>query len=285
MRATLNIFCLLVLLVGWGCEDADLQLAAEAGIEAVTALTLSDEAVRELAGHSAAYADNEHAIAPENSSYGRRLRRLVKDQGQDGIRFNFKVYLDDTVNAFAMADGSIRLYSGLMDLMDDGELRFVIGHEMGHVVKEHVRHKLQMAYGVSAIRKGLAAGNNTLGDLARSQLGDFAEVLMSAQFSQMEEKIADDYGLQLLLQEGYDPRGAVTALRKLAALGAGHTFLSSHPDPGLRAERLALQIEGKALPIEDRQRSYLDAVRSFLWDLVSGLAAWLRDLPALFRGR
>ena len=32
-----------------------------------------------------------------------------------------------------MADGTIRVYSGLMDLMTDDELLFVIGHEMGHV--------------------------------------------------------------------------------------------------------------------------------------------------------
>jgi putative metalloprotease len=36
-----------------------------------------------------------------------------------------------------MADGSIRIYSGLMEMMDEGELLFVLGHEMGHVVEKH----------------------------------------------------------------------------------------------------------------------------------------------------
>ena len=45
-----------------------------------------------------------------------------------------------------MADGTIRIYSGLMDIMDDRELLFVIGHEAGHVVKDHVRRKVQLAY-------------------------------------------------------------------------------------------------------------------------------------------
>jgi hypothetical protein len=84
-------------------------------------------------------------------------------------------------------------------------VRFVIGHEIGHVVKNHVRHKLQLAYGVSAIRKGVAASGSAAGDLARSQLGAFAEVLMNARFSQLEEKAADDYGLLFLLREGYEP--------------------------------------------------------------------------------
>jgi putative metalloprotease len=35
------------------------------------------------------------------------------------------------VNAFATADGTIRIYSGLMEMMTDDELIFVIGHEIG----------------------------------------------------------------------------------------------------------------------------------------------------------
>lgn len=194
----LIIMTALLLCLG-GCENTDVRLATEAGIEAVTAFTLSDEAVQELAESSAAYIDREHAIAPADHEYARRLARLVGDhQTEDGMTYNYKVYLDDTVNAFAMADGTIRLYSGLMNMLDDGELRFVIGHEMGHVVKEHVRQKMQLAYAASAIRKGIASQNSTLGDLARSQLGGFAELLLGSQFSQLEEKIADDYGLNFL---------------------------------------------------------------------------------------
>jgi Zn-dependent protease with chaperone function len=36
-----------------------------------------------------------------------------------------------------MADGSIRIYSGLMEMMDDEKLLFVLGHEMGQVVEKH----------------------------------------------------------------------------------------------------------------------------------------------------
>ncbi len=34
------------------------------------------------------------------------------------------------VNAFAMANGCIRVYSGLMDMMTDNEVEAVIGHEI-----------------------------------------------------------------------------------------------------------------------------------------------------------
>ena len=84
--------------------------------------------------------------------------------------FNYKVYLKKQVNAFALADGTIRIYSGLMDMLDDGELRFVIGHEMGHIVKEHTLKQIRLAYAARAVRKGIASQYGAAGDIARSQL-------------------------------------------------------------------------------------------------------------------
>lgn len=276
MPTRLLIFCLALLLLLPGCEETNVFLATEAGLDAVTAVTLSDEAVRELARQSAAYADSEHVLAPPDNPYAQRLRRLVGDHlREDGLSFNYGVYLADEVNAFAMADGTIRLYSGLMDMLSDGELRFVIGHEMGHVVKEHIRHKIRLTYAASALRKGLASQNNALGDLARSQLGGFVELLTNAQFSQLEEKVADDYGLAFLRQKEYEPTDAVTALRKLATLGSGHTFLSTHPDPAKRAKRLELQLQGKAVPVEETGKNLLDRLRSFAGTLLSLLLTWL----------
>jgi len=42
-----------------------------------------------------------------------------------------------------MSNGCIRVYSGLMDMMTDSELRGVIGHEMGHVALGHSKKAMQ----------------------------------------------------------------------------------------------------------------------------------------------
>lgn len=242
MKRLLVLLCTsLVLLVG--CEDTDVGLVAEAGLDAIKAVTLSDEEVESLAVQAARHADMRNTLATPENPYNRRLRRLVGEHlEEDGVRFNFKVYLTPQVNAFAMGDGTIRIYSGLMDMMNDGELRFVIGHEMGHVVKKHVLKKMRMAYASSAIRKGIASQNTIAGTIARSQLGGFAQLVINAQFSQQEEREADDYGLTFLQEKGYNPADAVAALRKLASLGKDHSFLSSHPAPEERAERLATRL-------------------------------------------
>lgn len=242
-RACLLVFCLLALS---GCENTDLQLATEAGLEAVQAVTLSDQDVQRLAQQAALQSDSKNRLAEPSSSHARRLERLIGQHLEaDGFRFTCRVYLSPEINAFAMADGTIRVYSGLMEMMDDGELRFVIGHEMGHVVRNHIRKKLQLAYAASALRKGLASQANTAGAIAASQLGGFTELLANAQFSQQEEREADDYSAAFLQRQGADPKAAVSALRKLATLGNDHSFLASHPAPGARADRLE---KGPATP-------------------------------------
>jgi len=271
-RRTYFILLLIAFFVLSGCENTDVQLAAEAGIDAYKAITLSDQTVAELSAKSSAAIDSQHSIAPADSTYARRLQALVGDLYEvDGYTFDYKVYLKDDVNAFAMADGTIRIYSGLMDLFEDGELCFVIGHEMGHVVKQHTLKQLRLAYAASAVRRGLSSQEGGAADIARSQLGGLVERLMGAQFSQLEEKEADDYGLAFLESKGYAPEDAVSALKKLTGLGSGHSFLSSHPDPGLRAERISLQIQGKALSVEETQQDLIDTTKSKLFELYNRL--------------
>ncbi len=270
--------CLFVFML-FGCENTDVTTAVDAGRDAVKALTLSDQGVQDIAKISAQLADKQHAVAPTNNKYAKRLNGLVAQQFQEGnLKFNYAVYISKEVNAFAMADGTIRIYSGLMDMLEDGELRFVIGHEMGHVVKNHIKKKIQLSYASSAVRKAVSSQNSAVGELARSVVGSLAESLMNAQFSQLEEKEADDYGLGFLKREKYSTPDAVSALQKIAKLSKGHSFLSSHPDPEKRAERLQAQLEGKALSIEETQQSLVSKVKIFMGQNFPFAARLLQNL-------
>ncbi len=256
---------LFLVLVLSGCENTDVMTAADAGLDAVKALTLSDQGLQEIASKSAQLADKQHVVAPPDNKYATRLNGLLTQQFQDGnIQFNYAVYLSPEVNAFAMANGTIRVYSGLMDMLTDGEMRFVIGHEMGHVVKNHIRKKIQLAYAASAVRKGVSSQNNAVGEAAQSLVGGLAEALTNAQFSQLEEKEADDYGLAFLKREKFAAQDAVSALKKIAKLSKGHSFLSSHPDPEQRADRLQAQLEGKALSIDEVQQGIIGKLKALL---------------------
>lgn len=199
MTIRVTLLFLLAAFMLAGCENSDVTLITAAGIDAVKAVSLTDEEVAQLARESSRTIDGQHRIAPPGNPYAERLSRLTAEYQQPaGLAFNYKVYLADTVNAFAMADGTIRIYSRLMDMLDDDELRFVIGHEVGHVVKQHLKKKIRLAYAAKAIRKGIASQGNEAGAIATSQIGGLLESLLGAQFSQLEEKEADDYGLTFI---------------------------------------------------------------------------------------
>ena len=233
---------LIPLLLTAGCANLDSGLLAAAGLDLVQAAVISDEQVKSLSSQAAAHYDEKNRVAPGKSRYFKRLDRLLgKHRTYKGLDLNYKVYMADEMNAFAMADGTIRVYSGLMDRMNDDELFFVIGHEIGHVKLGHTKEKMQVAYTTAAARKGVAAVGGTVGSIARSQVGAFAEAVVNAQFSQREELAADDFGLKFLRRNNYSQKAAVSALRKLG--GGSGSFLSSHPDPETRARRLAKKIK------------------------------------------
>jgi putative metalloprotease len=209
--------------------------------------------------------DRNHTVAPPENPYAQRLRSLTAPYTNcGGQAFDFKVYLSPKANAFAMADGTIRIYSGLMDMMVDDELLFVVGHEMGHVIENHIKKKIRLAYANSAVRKAIASQRNEAGQIARGALGALAQQLVNAQFSQQEEREADDFGLAFIQSQGLGGQPAVSAMMKLSDLGSDHSFLSSHPAPRARAERLE---ENPRLPAKTEKTSLLGRV-----------IAWLRSI-------
>uniref|UniRef100_A0A1I8ATM8 Metalloendopeptidase OMA1, mitochondrial n=1 Tax=Steinernema glaseri TaxID=37863 RepID=A0A1I8ATM8_9BILA len=200
-----------------------------AGSKAVQAFNLSDQEVIALSDQSCKQMDAENKVASANSKYNKRLQRVVKPLTKqlNGQTPNFKVYQTQEVNAWAMANGCIRVYAGLMDKMNDDELRGVIGHEMGHVELGHSKKAMQTAYGLSAARDAAAA-----------------TAFLNAQFSQSQESDADDYSFELLTERKLKTQGLVSAFEKLAALDGGESsVMSSHPGSKERAQRMQQRID------------------------------------------
>ncbi|MDX9787663.1 MAG: hypothetical protein RBT11_12840 [Desulfobacterales bacterium] len=72
-------------------------------------MTLDDEDVQRLAVEVAQQSDRTHEVAPPDNPHAKRLERLTGGHRKiDGHEFDLKVYLSRTVNAFAMADGTMR---------------------------------------------------------------------------------------------------------------------------------------------------------------------------------
>ncbi|MCH5173056.1 MAG: M48 family metallopeptidase [Bacteroidales bacterium] len=211
--------------------------------DVASAVTLSDADIARMCRESVEWMDAHNPI--DEGEYDARLKRLTAGiTDADGLPLNFKVYYVIDVNAFACGDGSIRVFSSLMDIMDDDELMAIIGHEIGHVVNHDVKDAMKSAYLASAARNAAGAVGGTIGQLSESQLGDVAAAFMGAQFSQKQEYAADDYGMLFAVKYGFSPYGMANSLNKLVELSKGEKasavqkMFSSHPDSEKRAAKM-----------------------------------------------
>ena len=232
--------------------NAQLKLntrALKAGGNAVKAATISDADAATLAKQSVDWMDANNPVADDNDPYTTRLNKIFgKHKDEDGLTLNYKVYKVTDINAFACADGSVRVFSALMDMMSDDELLAVIGHEIGHVKNHDTRDAMRAAYKRAAIADGAASQSGAVATLTDSQLGEMANAILGAKFSRAQESEADLYSYAFLKRNNYNVMGEVSAFRKLTKLSEGaqqsklQKMTSSHPD----SEQRAATIEGMA---------------------------------------
>lgn len=218
---------------------------ASGAVKVAQAYTLTDEQMAAYVKESVEYMDKNNTVLPDDSQYVQRLKRLtVGISDADGIPLNFKVYQVSELNAFACPDGSVRVYSALMDLMDDNELMGIIGHEIGHVVKRHSKNAFKNELYSGALKDALAASSGRLATLTDSQLSTLASSFFNARYSQKQESEADDCGYDFLVQNNLNPWGMVMAFEKLQGMEGDskpsiiQKMFSSHPDTQKRIDNM-----------------------------------------------
>lgn len=217
--------------------------AVELGAGVLVAGTLDEQTVKEMSAEAAREMDAKHQLADSSNPYAVRLRRITRDlENHDGMKLNFGVYISPEVNAFALADGTVRVYAGLLELMPDDQVYAVIGHEIGHVAREHSYEQMREQLLTSTAFKAASSLGGTLGKLSSSQLGAIAFQAVNARFSQEDELEADAYSAKMLHRQGKDPaamkRAIETLERKMGSGGGAFGFLSTHPSNSQRKEEL-----------------------------------------------
>ena len=186
--------------------------------------------------------DADNKVAGPTDAYSIRLNRVFgKHASENGLTLNYKVYLDKNVNAFATADGSVRVFSGLMDIMDDNELLAVIGHEIGHVANKDSKDAMKAAYTKSALIDAAASQSGRIATLSDGQIGQLANAYIDSKHSRKQESEADTYSYDFMKRNGYNVNAVESAFTILAKMGGSadagflDRMMASHPDPAERA--------------------------------------------------
>ena len=232
----------------------DASYLLSGGAKVAQAAALTDAQVQSYVGQYVQQLDAQSTVLPESNAYVKRVRKMTSGITQvNGTALNFKVYKTDDVNAFACADGSVRIYTGLLDAMTDDEVLGVLGHEIGHVALEHSLKQFKQALLTSAMRDAIVSTGGTVAVLTASQLGDIGESLVSAKFSRKQESQADEYGYDFLKAAGKNPWAMAMAFEELQKLSTGSTasgttaaagtavsqLFSSHPATQARIDTMA----------------------------------------------
>lgn len=169
--------------------------------------------------------------------------KLAAQSEKPGLPWSFKIVDDVVVNAFALPGGYIFVTRGILaHFNSEAELAGVLGHEIGHVTARHSAEQISRA---QVAQLGLAAGTvfvpefSPYANLAGSGLG-----LLFLKFGRDDERQSDDLGFRYMTRAGYDPTQMVEVFDMLGrvsqASGGGSVpnWLSTHPDPGERRERM-----------------------------------------------
>lgn len=259
-KTILAIGCLLICTIGASAQLGNKLKKgklADAATKTVQSFTISDTEINEYCNEYIQWMDTHNPLCKINdNSPGRkqcaeRLASIVSNipaNIKNQYNLDIKPYYVVDINAFACANGSIRVFAALMDQMTDDQVLGVICHEIGHVANKDSKDAFVAALRISALKDaaGSVAGS-TASKLSDSQLGDLAEAMGNSQFSQKQESAADAFGYDLLKAIGKDPSNMASSLGVLLKLQqeAGtpeqsqyQKLFSSHPDLKKRIENL-----------------------------------------------
>lgn len=182
-------------------------------------------------------------------------------------------------NASMAPNGMMQVWSGLLlRVENEAQLAAVLGHEMGHYLQRHSIEQMRDIRSRSAFGQILGVALGGVGLLAQLAL-----LAGAASYSRDHERQADQIGLVLMKQAGYDPRQAAVVWRNLReelTAGAGgdptrrSALFASHP-PSIEREQ-SLEKNAQALlaaapagtaALETKEEAYVSMIAPYLFDL------------------
>lgn len=159
--------------------------------------------------------------------------------------FSFETVEGSEPNAFALPGGFIFVTESLVELCrrNENEVAFILGHEMGHVIRGHAMNRIVSDSAVAAASRAIPIRGALSGWLRKVGVK-----FLESTYSQELESQADQLGVRLMAAAGYDPQGSVQLFKRLAKLKSAPedfdlgSYFSSHPPFDVRIENINLQL-------------------------------------------
>ncbi len=171
------------------------------------------------------------------------VTRIAEENHIDRKTLKVHIIEKDEINAFAMPNRHLVIYSGLIDDCDnETELAGVICHEIAHIEKNHVMKKLIKEVGLSVLI------SITTGGRSPEMVKEAAKMLSSSAYDRELESEADLTGADYMIKAGLDPNELADFLYKMASqdyLPEQFYWVSTHPESKARAEAIVNYVKGE----------------------------------------
>ncbi|MBM3412137.1 MAG: M48 family metallopeptidase [Bacteroidetes bacterium] len=189
-------------------------------------------------------AEREIKSTPVVNSIDSMVTHFCKANLIDRSKLKIHVLDKEDINAFALPNGHLIVYSGLiLNASNQEELAGVICHEIAHIELNHVMKKLVKEIGLSVLI------SMTTGNSGAEVIKETAKMLSSTAFDRSLEKDADIKAVDYLVKANLNPKPFADFLYKLS--DTEHeatkylTWISTHPDSKARAEYIIEYSKGK----------------------------------------
>jgi Zn-dependent protease with chaperone function len=188
---------------------------------------------------------------PEVDRVARIARRLLPPYADPE---QYRVYVVDNQqwNAMAGPNGSVFVFRGLLQDLDDDEVAIVLGHELAHATHEHSRRAYKKGFFVDLLlESGLGVLDGAVEGKTKRQIASVGAMLgalaLENRFSREQEDQADRVGLRYAYEGGFDVFKAPGLWRKFTTKygdsnGALGFFFADHSASSDRARKLEREL-------------------------------------------
>lgn len=173
----------------------------------------------------------------------RIVKRLTRAARADHLPWHVFVYEDQKFkNAAATRGNHIFVWTAMIDATEnESELATVLAHEIAHVLTGHVEpdpneQLTQVLIGLGASIAGGAIGRSqgsqALGNVATSLTQEVGQGIFLNPYSREKEYEADQVGLFLMADAGYNPESAIKFWKRAEndpSFSSSLEFFSTHP--------------------------------------------------------
>ncbi len=169
---------------------------------------------------------------------------LAQYSARPDLQFYFWVIESDAINAYAMPGGYIFITSAAYRLLEnEAELAGVLAHEIAHVKQKHIVHALDIkAVGAGATLTQLTSGASDAFRVAMNQASEQAVALLKKDgLHQEDEYEADEIGLTIMVQAGYEPDAYLRFLQRVATESARQLEEVTQTHPSFASRLTALE--------------------------------------------